>query len=177
MSIPIEKDLTGWNYERTSTRAFPEIVISEGALEEAVQAVTCRHCGYHRVKLVGFGKEAAFARPVPPIMGMGSSVTTEVSFGEDVETLIFKCSSCGKEMKMGADDSMGLLSGLAASIEKDLLTLVEVVAEQFPNDYEEIKGGKKPVEVVAKLIRKYGALVRILKAQADELEGKNDDRK
>lgn len=157
-----ERNLTGWEYERTS-KAFPEIIISEGPLEEAVQALTCRHCGYHRTKLIGFGKEAAFCRPVPPILAK-ESLSEEMQVGETIEVLIFKCLSCQKEMKIGADNSMSLMSDLAEAIEKDHGTLVEAVAETFPDAYEEIKGSKKPVDVVVKLINKYAALIRIIKS-------------
>lgn len=171
MSIPVisEESRVGWEYERTSTRAFPEIIISEGPLNEAVQALVCRHCGYHRVKLVGFGREAAYCRPVPPIMSEAAH-SDEMQVGELVEVLIFKCPSCSKEMKIGADNSMSLMSDLAGAIEKDHGFLIEVVAEAFPEAYEEIKAGKKPVEVVAKLIRKYAALIKIIRSKADEIQ-------
>ncbi len=169
MSIPISDDKAGWGYERTSTRAFPEIIISEGPLNEAVQAMVCRHCGHHRVKLVGFGREAAFCRPVPPILSEASHAE-EMQVGELIEVLIFKCPSCKKEMKIGADNSMSLMSDLAGAIEKDQDVLVKAVAEVFPDDYEEIKAGKKPVDVVVKLIRKYAALIKIIRSKAGEIQ-------
>jgi hypothetical protein len=169
MSIPISDDKAGWGYERTSTRAFQEIIISEGPLHEAVQAMVCRHCGHHRVKLVGFGREAAFCRPVPPILSEASHAE-EMQVGELIEVLIFKCPSCKKEMKIGADNSMSLMSDLAGAIEKDQDVLVKAVAEVFPDDYEEIKAGKKPVDVVVKLIRKYAALIKIIRSKAGEIQ-------
>src|SRR5688572_11071959 len=118
MVVPVvsEESRVGWGYERTCTRAFPEIIISEGPLNEAVQALVCRHCGYHRVKLVGFGREAAYRRPVPPILSEASHAE-EMQVGELIEVLIFKCLSCKKEIKIGADNSMSLMSDLAGAIE------------------------------------------------------------
>lgn len=171
MVVPVvsEESRVGWGYERTSTRGFPEIIISEGPLNEAVQAMVCRHCGHHRVKLVGFGREAAYCRPVPPILSEASHAE-EMQVGEVIEVLIFKCPTCMKEMKIGADNSMNLMSDLAGAIEKDQGILVETVAEVFPDAYEEIKGGKKPVDVVAKLIRKYAALIKIIRTKAEEVQ-------
>jgi hypothetical protein len=94
----------------------------------------------------------------------------EMQVGELIEVLIFKCSSCNKEMKIGADNSMSLMSDLAGAIEKDHGTLVETVAEVFPDAYEEIKAGKKPADVVVKLIRKYAALIKIIRSKADEIQ-------
>lgn len=172
MSIPIaDKDPTGWSYERTCTRAFPEIIISEGPLDEAVQALICRHCGYHRVKLVGWGSELSYCR-IPSVMGMGGSDGEPVC-GEQIEVLIFKCLSCGKTMKIGADDSRGLLSRISEVIEEEIDALAIVIGKLFPEEYKQIEGGKRVAEVATKLISKYHALIGMIK-QVDREEKRND---
>lgn len=166
-----EEDHTGWNYERTTSRSFPEIIISEGAIDEPVAALVCRHCGYHRVKLVGWGRELAFCQQLPSVLGIGGGKGPLC--GDTVEVLIFRCPRCNREMKIGAEDAQGLFSRVDGAVQKDLNDLEDAIGKLFPDVFKDINRGKRVVDETIKLIRKYYSLLTVINGNVDREELNN----
>lgn len=139
----------GWEYERNNGE-LNKIVISEG-IDQKVYAITCPNCGCHRIKLIGFGKEAINGRLPDGIAGIETS-------SDKIETLIFKCQKCKEEVKYGADNAVELLNRFASAIDKEWNILIREAAELFPDVDLNEKGA------IAKLLKDHAILLDVIKS-------------
>lgn len=140
----------GWEYERHNGE-LDKIIISEG-IDHKVYAITCPNCGCHRIKLIGFGKEAINGNLPDGIAEIETS-------SNEIEMLIFKCAKCKEEVKYGADNSVELLNRFASAIDREMNILIREAAELFPDiDFNE-KGA------ITKVLKDHATLLRILKQE------------
>lgn len=138
----------GWEYER-SNGSMEKIVISEGFVDKRIYALVCPRCSSHRLKLIGFGKEAIRGKIIEGIAEIDTS-------SNEIETLIFECEECKEEVKYGADNAVNLLNRFASAIDHEWEELTVGVCNLIP----EIKMSKNQRESILPIIQDYALILQ-----------------
>jgi len=138
----------GWEYERPNGNV-EKIVISEGFVGKRIYALICPHCGSHRLKLIGFGKETIKGKVIEGIAEIDTS-------SDEIETLILECEKCKEEVKYGADNAVGLLNKFASAIDHEWEELTVGVCNLLP----EVKMNKNQRESILPIIQDYALILQ-----------------